>query len=158
MEIFMNEFDQETNVMRSIFAVLAGNFLWMVLWIASNAILTSVNPTLYKGRVEAVDVLALTILRSFIFSIIAGYVTAWIARWDEIKHAIALGVLQLTFGIVVSAQTFEILPLWYHIVFNLLLIPGNVLGGWWRSNKFQRLGKNVKVRQDVKQFKDTLCL
>ncbi len=154
----MNEFDQETNIIRSIFAVLAGNFVWTVLWIGSNVIITSINPTVYEGRVEDVGVLSFTILRSVIFSIIAGYLTAWLARWGEIKHAVALGVLQLTFGIVVSAQTVSVLPMWYHIIFNLLLIPGNVLGGWLRAIKFQRVKMNVEVRQGAEQIKDILCL
>ena len=154
----MNEFDQETNIIRSIFAVLAGNFVWTVMWIGSNAIITSLNPAVYEGRVEDVGVLSFTILRSVIFSIIAGYLTAWLARWGEIKHAVALGVLQLTFGIVVSAQTFNVLPMWYHLIFNLLLIPGNVFGGWLRAIKFQRARVNVEVRQGAEQIKDILCL
>jgi len=158
METFMNEFDQETNIIRSIFAVLAGNFVWTVMWIGSNAILTNLNPTLYEGRVEDVSVLSFTILRSVLFSIIAGDLTAWIAHWGEIKHAVALGVLQLTFGIVVSAQMFNVLPMWYHLIFNFLLIPGSVLGGWLRAMKFQRAQVNVEVRQGAEQIKDILCL
>jgi|GEM_PF-326784 len=154
----MNKFDQETNIIRSIFAVLAGNFLWTVMWIGSNAIMSGVNPSVYEGRVEDVGVLSLTILRSVIFSIIAGYLTAWIAQWGEIKHAVALGILQLTFGIVVSAQTFNVLPMWYHIIFNLLLMPGNVLGGWLRAIKFQRARVTVEARQGAEQIKDSLCL
>ena len=154
----MNKFDQETNIIRSIFAVLAGNFIWTVLWIGSNAIITYLNPSVYEGRVDDVGVLSFTILRSFIFSIIAGYLTAWIAQWGEIKHAVALSILQLTFGVVVSAQTFNILPMWYHLIFNVLLIPGAVLGGWLRALKFQRASLTIEVRQGTEQIKDSLCL
>jgi len=40
-----------------------------------------------------------------------------------------LGVLQLAIGISFEVSYWAMLPVWYHLVFLALLLPGNVLGG-----------------------------
>jgi uncharacterized membrane protein (DUF485 family) len=78
----------------------------------------------------AVDsmVLILGLVRSVIFSIIAGFVAALIAR-ENTKSPITLGVLILLFGIFTQWIYWNYVPLWYHIPFLLLLIPMTILGG-----------------------------
>jgi len=119
-------------VLRNILAVIAGSLIWTVMWLGSNAILMSFFPDWYRGRIESVPVLLFTLLRSLIFSIIAGYLTALIAKHQEINCAFALGVLQLALGIFFTVQFYESAPLWYHLLFLTLLIPGNLLGGQLR--------------------------
>ncbi len=84
-------------MIRSIFAVIAGSVVWTMMWLGSNALVMRLFPDWYGegGKVESAPVLLFMILRSVIFSILAGYITAWIARRSEIKHTFALGVLQL---------------------------------------------------------------
>ena len=119
-------------MLRNILAVIAGSLIWTVMWLGSNAILMSFFPDWYRGRIESVPVLLFTLLRSLIFSIIAGYLTALIAKRQEIQCALALGVLQLALGIIATVQFYESAPLWYHLLFLVLLIPGNLLGGQLR--------------------------
>ncbi len=123
-------------MLRSILAVVAGNISWAVLWVGSNAILATLFPAQYKAeKKEYVPMLLLLIIMSFIFSIIAGYLTARIAERKEIAHTIVLGVLQLAMGVAAQMANYDALPLWYHLVFLALLIPGNVLGGMLRTGK-----------------------
>ena len=121
-------------MIRSIFAVIAGSVVWTMMWLGSNALVMSLFPDWYGegGKVESVPVLLFTILRSVILSLLAGYITAFIARRSEIKHSFALGVLQLVLGIMATIQSYDVAPLWYHALFLTLLIPSNVFGGWLR--------------------------
>lgn len=121
-------------MLRSILAVIAGSIVWTVLWLGTNAVFMQLFPQWYGegGRIESAPVLLFVIIRSLLFSIVAGYVTALIAQRSELKHAFALGVLQLAMGILATVQFFDLLPLWYHIAFLVLLIPGNLLGGYLR--------------------------
>lgn len=118
-------------MVRSILAVLAGNISWAVLFLGSNTILASLFPAQFKvEKISSVPFLLLLLILSILFSIIAGYITARIAQRKEIAHTIVLGVLQLAMGIAAQLANYEVLPLWYHIAFLLMLIPGNVFGGW----------------------------
>jgi hypothetical protein len=123
-------------MVRSILAVLAGIVSWAVLWVGGNAIFATLFPAQYQAeKKEYVPMLLSLIILSFIFSIIAGYLTARIARRKEIAHTIVLGVLQLAMGIAAQMANFDALPLWYHIIFLLLLIPGNVFGAMLRTRQ-----------------------
>lgn len=123
-------------MVRSILAVLAGNITWAVLWVGSNAILAGLFPAQYQAeKKDDVPMLLSLIVLSFIFSIIAGYLTARLAQRKELTHTIVLGVLQLAMGIAAQMANYDALPLWYHIAFLVLLIPGNLFGALLRTRK-----------------------
>ncbi len=118
-------------MVRSILAVLAGAVLWTALWIPFTlgmqaAFPQIIDPARYLGHVP---VLVTYIVMSVVFSVAAGYLTARIARAQPVRHAFALGVLQLAIGIGFEVSYWAMLPVWYHLVFLALLLPGNVLGG-----------------------------
>lgn len=125
--------------MRSIVAVIVGSAVWGLLWVASNAALASriQEP---GGRITSLPALTLLIL-SFILSVVSGYVTAWLARKDEIRHGVLLGLLQLAIGIVFTVRHYDLTPFWYNVLFLALLIPGNVLGAGMRAGY---IGKQTK--------------
>jgi len=72
---------------------------------------------------------------SIIISIVAGYVTALIAKRKVIAHTIALGILQIAVGIFFQSKSWSLLPIWYHLSFLTLLLPCNVLGGFLRQKQ-----------------------
>lgn len=122
---------------RSILAVLAGVVLWSALWIPFGlgmqaAFPDLIDPQRYLGHVPT---LLTYIAASFLFSLAAGYVTALAARARPVQHALALGVVQLLIGIGFEVSYWSMLPVWYHLVFLVLLIPGNVLGGMLRARR-----------------------
>ena len=128
-------------MVRIILAVIAGFIAWSILWVGSDEIFSAISPEWGKSSAEfqaAVEnktpyalssaVLITLLIKSFIVSIISGYITAWIAR-ENFKSTIGLGVLLLAFGIFIQSGAWSYMPLWYHIPFLLMLIPMTILGG-----------------------------
>ncbi len=76
--------------------------------------------------------LALLVL-SVIASVASGYLTTVIAQDPSITPGLILGVILLIVGILVQRSAWNLMPLWYHLVFLGLLIPGSVLGWWLRT-------------------------
>ena len=124
-------------MMRSIGAVLAGAVLWTVLWLGSTSALVAAMPDrlVPTEPLTETPLLLLYIGMSVVFSVAAGWLTAAVARSRPIGHAFALGVLQLALGIGFEASAWDLTPVWYHLVFLVLLLPGNVAGGWLRAQR-----------------------
>lgn len=122
-------------MLRSILSVIAGSASWTVLWFAANAALMAAKPGIMESKLEDVGILSIIILYSLVFSIVAGFITGRLAKKNIMKHALALGVLQLIFGILAQSANWDLLPVWYHITFLALLIPGNLLGGKWSDKR-----------------------
>jgi len=123
-------------MINSIVSVITGSLAWTVLWLGTNQLLfTLFNDSYNEDRTtDSIGILLLTLAASFIFSVAAGWITAAIARKAKVGHATALGVLQLAIGIFVQLQYWDLMPLWYHLIFLALLLPGNVIGGRIRAS------------------------
>lgn len=124
-------------MLRSILSVVAGTASWTVLWLTTNVALQAALPGSYRpdGSVESAGLLGFILAGSVVFSIVAGYVTAALAARGEMKHALALGILQLAIGIPVQIAAWNLLPIWYHLSFLVLLLPGNLAGGALRLSR-----------------------
>ena len=121
-------------MIRNILAVIAGSAAWTVLWLGMNAALRSASllPADATKRIEAAPPLLIMLVGSVVFSIIAGYVTAAVAVGGGYTPIYVLCALQLAMGIFFQAQAWQLMPLWYHVPFLLLLAPATLLGGWLR--------------------------
>ncbi len=118
-------------MLRIILGVVAGFFVWSILWVGIDAVLKGVWAG-YKENVEAMNfspaMLIVPLILSAVCSIIAGFVAALIAR-ENSKSPLILGALLLIVGIFVQMTVWEKVPLWYHLAFWILLIPMTVFGG-----------------------------
>jgi hypothetical protein len=128
-------------MVRIILAIVVGFIVWSILWVGSEAVFGAVSPDWGKksedfqkaaesGLPYTIEnsVLIILLIKSFIVSIISGFITALIAR-ENFKSTIGLGILLLIFGIFIQSLYWNYMPLWYHIPFLLMLIPMTVLGG-----------------------------
>ena len=128
-------------MVRIILGVIVGFIVWSILWVGSDAIFSWISPDWGKTSAEfreaaanntpytlSSTVLLALLVKSFIVSIISGFITALIAR-ENTKSTLILGILLLLFGIFVQASHWNYMPLWYHIPFLILLIPMTILGG-----------------------------
>lgn len=128
-------------MLRLVLGVVAGFIVWSLLWVGSDAVFGMISPDWGKTSADfqaatenktpfTLDswIFIVLLIKSFIVSIISGFVTALIAR-ETLKSTVGLGVLLLVFGIFVQASVWNYMPLWYHIPFLLMLIPMAVVGG-----------------------------
>lgn len=121
-------------MLRSILAVVAGMMTSMVTGLGSDAALRGLAPqwSAASGRVESVPVLLLILSYTLIFLALGGYVTALVARRQEIKHAFALGLVQLALNILATIVFWNTAPAWFHLAVIVLLVPATVFGGQLR--------------------------
>ncbi|MCG8468028.1 MAG: hypothetical protein MJB57_07410 [Gemmatimonadetes bacterium] len=126
--------------MRGFLAVLAGAVVWALVWLALNQGLLAWIPDAFAiGRpITSAGWLVFLLVFSALLSVGAGYVTGWVGRGKEIPCALALGVVQTALGIVFQVQSWDLMPLWYHLLFLASLLPGNVLGGALRASALAR--------------------
>jgi hypothetical protein len=111
--------------------VLAGAVVWAVLWVGGTKVVQMAVPTALPAGQPVTDtgVLVSLILYSVVLSILAGYVTARIASSDPAPAVRGLAILQLVLGVGIEASAWSLTPVWYHIVFLLLLVPATIYGG-----------------------------
>ena len=129
-------------MLRIFSGVIVGFIVWSVVWIGTDAVLTIISPNWYAKNIVDLNTAAangqpyqsetvMTIMAlslSVICSFISGFIAALIAR-ENVKSTLILGILLLLVGLSVSVSFWNYFPLWYHILFLLLLIPVTVWGG-----------------------------
>jgi hypothetical protein len=135
-------------VIRIILGVIVGFIVWSVIWLGSNFFLVWISPGWWGRSLAGMDaavqtktaftvdtaILVIALCRSFICSLISGYIAALIARGNT-KSTLALGILLFVFGCLVQWYYLDVAPIWYSILFLLLLIPLTILGGKLRKAK-----------------------
>lgn len=116
---------------RAIAAVVSGYLLWTVLWLG----FTAVAQMLFPGMVDPEQPLTHTgvllgyLVWAVVISVGAGYVCAAIKKSDPAKTVMVLAGILLVSGIVAEASYWDMTPVWYHLVFLVLLVPATVWGG-----------------------------
>lgn len=129
-------------MMRIILGAIAGFIVWSILWVGSDAVLSALSPGWYGKHHAQLEtavnnqtasmsdstILMIGLLRSLVFSIIAGFTAAAIAK-ENSKSPLATGILLLLFGIFIQSIFWNYAPLWYHVSFLALLVPVTILGG-----------------------------
>lgn len=133
-------------MVRIILGVIVGFVVWTILWLGSDQVMINTwkDYAVHQSNFELAfnteapftpnsTYLVLNVVRSVIFSIIAGFVAAIIAGENR-KTPLALGVLLFLFGLVVEIMAWNLLPIWYHAIFLILLVPMTVIGGRLRTS------------------------
>ena len=129
-------------MLRIILGVIVGFVVWTITWLGTDAILTVISPNWYAKNIIDLNTAAasgqpylsetiMTLMAlglSIVCSFISGFIAALIAR-ENSKSTLILGVLLLVVGVSVSVSFWNYFPIWYHVLFLLLLIPVTILGG-----------------------------
>lgn len=128
-------------MLRIILGVIVGFVVWSILWVGSDQVMIQtigwygehqhaferamVNKEAFSPDLT---VLILNIVRGVIISFISGYI-AVLAAGENKKSTLYLGILLLLFGAMVEVMAWNFLPVWYHLIFLVLLIPVTIAGG-----------------------------
>lgn len=114
---------------RSIIAVVVGFVLWSALWVGVNSTLFA-QTSQAAARGEPVlhirtllGMLALSVICSLVSGAAAGRISG------RTHPVMILAGLLLLVGIGVEASAWNLLPVWYHVLFLGLLIPVTVIAG-----------------------------
>lgn len=122
--------------LKSILAVLAGFLTVVVLSIGTDTILeqTGIFPPIAEG-LFITWMLALALFYRTLFTILGGYVTAWLAPQNSMKHVWALAILGQIGGIAGVFAGWNLSAHWYPIALAVFAIPSVWLGGYLRTRK-----------------------
>ena len=115
---------------RIVAAVIVGFVAWTVLFLGSNSGILALAPGAFNpdGSIDSTSLLVLFLALSIVFSVVAGWIASKIARSRSFGSCVVLGVLLLAVGVMVQIQYWDVMPVWYHIGFLGMLIPGVLLG------------------------------
>ncbi len=111
------------NALRSIGAVLAGFFTVAILSVVTDAVLEGVGilPTAAEPEKYVTWMLALALFYRSVYTVAGGYVTAYLAKNEPMKHVYALMVLGGIGGVLGAIGGWNLSANWYPV---LLAITG----------------------------------
>ncbi len=117
-------------MLRSILAVVAGFMLWTVLWLGMNSLLTIITPGSFNedGSTDSQLLLMFILILSVVFSVVSCFTTEKIVTDGASWPVWAMGIALLVVGLGVQISFWSHFPLWYNILFLVLLIPAVLMG------------------------------
>jgi surface polysaccharide O-acyltransferase-like enzyme len=129
----MSETHQQSHVLRSIGAVLAGLLVIVIVTTATDLALhaTGVFPSAGEPMTNSLWLLA-TAYR-IVYGVAGSFIAARLAPNQPMRHALALGVVGLALSIVGAVMTWDrgpgFGPKWYPLALVVIAIPSAWLGG-----------------------------
>jgi uncharacterized membrane protein len=134
----------QRTVLRSMAAILAG---WIASFVGA-AVTLSVIATLHPEPFTSTEPygvgwLLVLLLVSGVHDAVGGFVTAAIARRDEVKHGIGLVVFTIAIALCFLSLHKDATktPTWYPTVFLTLIVPSTLFGVWLRMRQPILIGK-----------------
>lgn len=128
-------------MLKIVLGVIAGFVAWSIIWVGSDAVLstawadygehqTRAMLALVNSESFAADntIMAVRLVISIIATLMSGFLAAFIAGENR-RAPLALGVILLLVGIAVQFGAWNVMPVWFHVIFLLLLLPMSILGG-----------------------------
>ncbi|MEO8041694.1 MAG: hypothetical protein ABI646_03690 [Acidobacteriota bacterium] len=129
-------------MLRIILGIIAGFIAWTILWVGSDQLLHTFSPGWYGAHQDRVALAAangepfnadttiviIGLIRSAITTIMAGFIAAVVAGENR-RSTLILGLILLIVGVAVQLNFWNVYPIWFHLIFWLMLIPMTILGG-----------------------------
>jgi hypothetical protein len=129
-------------MLRIVLGVIAGFIAWLIVWVGSEKIISAVWPAFGANQRAFEEVLkngggqftpdttflVTQIVMGSIVSLVSGVLAALISGGNT-RAPMVLGFLLLALGILKAVMSWQYVPLWYHVVFTVLLLPLAILGG-----------------------------
>jgi hypothetical protein len=117
---------------RSVGAVLAGIVAVVVLSVGTDEILHLAQVYPPWGQRMAAGLFGLATAYRIVYGIAGGYITARLAPYAPLRHAVILGLIGLVpglLGVMVAIAKPELGPLWYPVALAVTGLPCAWLGG-----------------------------
>lgn len=134
-------------MVRIILGAVVGFIVWTIFLIGSDQVWIALSPDWYgrhQNELQAAvnnktafmadsTILIIAVIRSAIFSFVTGFIAALISK-ENFKSPLLLGIFLLAFGSFIHSMILNNVPVWYHLLILLPLIPLTILGGKLRKN------------------------
>ena len=128
-------------MLRIILGVIAGFLAWLIVWVGVEKILSVVWPAfgVHQRAFEEViknggefksdtGALITHIVMGLIVSLMSGALAALVAG-ENARAPLVLGFVLLALGVLKAVMSWQYVPIWYHIIFALVLLPMAIIGG-----------------------------
>lgn len=118
-------------MIRNVLSALAGYAVWTIIFLGGSAGIQAGMPAVHDadGYTSNVTALVLYLAVSFVASLAGGNLTGRIARGNRMMWVGVLAFLLVATGIPVQLSAWDLLPVWYNLVFLAALAPLTLLGG-----------------------------
>jgi hypothetical protein len=129
---------KKKRLLKSVGAVLAGFLVVVLLSTVTDAILESTGvlpPANQPGVYMATWMLVLALLYRSVYTLLGGYVTAWLAPQNPMKHVKILAILGTIGGLIGVFAGWNLSEHWYPIAIAVTAYPLVWYGGKLRLRK-----------------------
>ena len=116
--------------LRTAGALIAGFVAVAALSTAADAVLNALNYYPNDGTAGSDPQLAVALAYRSIFTVLGGFVTAWLSRSRPLRHAMILGLIGTLPAILGVIAMWSLGHHWYAISLAALAIPSTAFGGW----------------------------
>jgi hypothetical protein len=127
---------------RIVLGVIAGVLAWLIAWVGVEQLLSAIWPDGFGAHQQAFQAaienggpftaettpLLIHIVMGSIVSMVAGFVAAVVAGENR-RAPVALGVVLIALGVMKAVLSWPYVPLWYSVIFTLVLYPLAIMGG-----------------------------
>ncbi len=135
-------------MLRIIVGVIVGFISWVIVWVASEKILSAIWPEGFGVHQRAFEeaiknggpftanttMLLTQIVLGLLVSLMSGSLAALIAG-ENIRAPFVVGCLLLALGVLKMVMSWPYVPIWYHVIFTAILLPLAIIGGKLISTK-----------------------
>lgn len=129
-------------MIRSVWAILTGFILIGVLNFGTEAIVQAMSPWAFDdmGGTTSLPILLMSIVSSAVYGVVGCYITARLAPFSPMKHAMILGAIGVLTTAYLSYSLRGHVPAWYSIINVALVLPLAWFGGRLRENEMGAKG------------------
>jgi len=118
---------------RFVIAVILAPVFWGALQLPGNLLLFKLFPEATTGAPVTMGYLILALLFACGYGLFSGFCSAWVAGVEARRIGLAAGTLLLAVGIAVQVSFWETVPLWWHLIFLISILPMTMLGARLRG-------------------------
>lgn len=118
------------NFFKSVWAVVAGIAIGVILSIATDILLESTGAMIRQPFDDNPSwLIAIVVIYRTVYTIIGSYITAKLAPNHPMKHVMIVGMIGVILGTVGAIVMWDVPPHWYPITLVILTLPAAWLGG-----------------------------
>jgi hypothetical protein len=126
------------NILKSIWAILAGFLVTVILSIVTDQILEKTGLMKTPFEYNSSGFIIFVILYRTIYGILGSYITAWLAPGRPMRHVLIGACIGLVIATIGTIAMWDVPPHWYPITLIALALPTAWVGGKLRLSTQNR--------------------